>query len=51
MADALTAIFADEVHDLPGIVARLNDAGVPDPDGGRWTESGFEAAMRELGAP
>ena len=51
LADALTTIFADEIHDLPGIVARLNEAGVPDPGGGRWTESGFEAAMRELGAP
>ena len=51
LADALAAIFADEVHDLPGIVARLDDAGVPAPGGGRWTEAGFEAAMRELGAP
>ena len=51
LADGLTAIFGDGIHDLPGIVARLNAAGIPDPDGGSWTESGFEAAMRELGAP
>ena len=51
LADALRAIFGDEVHELPGIVARLNDAGIPDPDGAPWTEAGFEAALRELGAP
>ena len=51
LADALMTIFGDEVCELPGIVARLNDAGIPDPTGSPWTESGFEAAMRELGAP
>ena len=51
LADALMAVFGDKVHDLPGIVARLNDAGIPDPNGAPWTEAGFEAAMRELGAP
>ena len=51
LAGALRAIFGDEVHELPGIVARLNDAGIPDPDGAPWTEAGFEAALRELGAP
>ena len=51
LADALMTIFGDEVHDLPGIVARLNDAGIPGPNGTHWTEAGFEAAMRELGAP
>ena len=51
LSDALTAIFGEEVHDLAGIVARLNAAGIPDPDGAPWTEAGFEAAMRTLGAP
>ena len=50
LADALTAIFGDSVHDLPGIVDRLNAAGISDPQGRPWTEAGFEAAMRELGA-
>ena len=51
LADALMTIFSDEVYELPDIVARLNDSGVPDPTGMTWTEAGFEAAMLELGAP
>ena len=51
LADALITIFSGEVYELPGIVARLNDAGIPAPDGAPWTEAGFKAAMRDLGAP
>ena len=51
LADALGAIFGDEVHDLPGIAARLNAAGVPNPGGGPWTEEAFVAAMRGLASP
>ena len=51
LADALGAIFRDEVHDLPGIVARLNAAGVAKPGGSPWTGESFAAAMRGLATP
>jgi len=50
LGDALEAAFADGVHDLPGLVARLNAQGIAAPDGGSWTEARFESAMKELGA-
>ena len=50
LGDALEAAFADGVHELPVLVARLNEAGVKAPDGADWTEAGFERAMKELGA-
>jgi hypothetical protein len=50
LADALQAIFADEVYDLPGIVARLNAAGVATDSGAPWTEPVFRAEMARLGA-
>jgi hypothetical protein len=49
LADALQAIFAAEVHDLPGIVARLNAAGPLAPDGAPWTEASFAAELARLG--
>ena len=51
LADALGAIFGDEVHDLPGIAARLNAAGVANPGGGPWTGEAFADAMRALATP
>jgi len=51
LGDALEAAFADGVHDLPALVARLNDTGVAAPDGGAWTEESFQAAMAALGPP
>ncbi|MEJ0067877.1 MAG: recombinase-like helix-turn-helix domain-containing protein [Pseudomonadota bacterium] len=50
LADALQAIFADEIYDLPGIVARLNRAGLTTPAGAPWTESEFTTEMARLGA-
>ena len=50
LGDALEAAFADGVHDLPALVARLNADGIATPDGAAWTEVGFERAMKELGA-
>ena len=51
LADALTAMFGDEVYDLPGIAARLNGAGVANPGSGPWTEDAVAAAMCELASP
>jgi Recombinase-like helix-turn-helix domain len=50
LGDALEAAFADGVHELPALVARLNADGIKAPDGADWTEAGFERAMTELGA-
>lgn len=51
LADALQAIFAEQVTDLPGIVHRLNLRGVAVPSGaGAWTEEIFRAELHRLGA-
>ena len=49
LADALQDMFAREIYELPEIVAGLNEAGIPAPDGEPWTPDSFEAAMRDLG--
>jgi Recombinase-like helix-turn-helix domain len=49
LADALTAIFAAGVEQLPEIVERLNRAGPKPPDGGDWTAERFVAEMGRLG--
>lgn len=51
LADALQAIFADEVYDLSGIVERLNRAAIKPPAGtARWSEENFSAELMRLGA-
>jgi hypothetical protein len=50
LADALAAIFAAEIYDLPLIVERLNLTGPRPPAGGGWTEERFLAEMSCLGA-
>jgi hypothetical protein len=49
LGDALQKIFAEQVHDLPGIVGRLNAGSVRAPGGTAWTEDSFEAEMARLG--
>lgn len=48
LGDTIEAAYADGVHDLDGLVARLNDSG-PAFDGGVWTAENFTALMAELG--
>ena len=50
LGDALEAILGAGVHDLSGIVAGLNAAGVRAPDGAAWSEESFMAEMKRLGA-
>ena len=45
------ATFGDDVHDLPGIAARLNETGIANPGGGPWTGESFAAAVRTLASP
>lgn len=49
LGDALEALFDRKVHDLDGIVAGLNEAGVTSPDGQPWTGDSFKAEMARLG--
>lgn len=49
LGDALEAAFADGIHELEPLVARLNERGVPAPDGGRWTAQSFATELRRLG--
>ena len=37
LGDAIERAFAAGIHDLPGLVGRLNEAGVPSPNGAGWT--------------
>ena len=50
LADALQAIFGQQIYDLPGIVRRLNEQGPKPPAGAVWTEELFAAEMARLGA-
>lgn len=47
-ADALEAVFAEGIDDLPRIAAALNARGVAGPGGG-WTEATLRARLAELG--
>jgi hypothetical protein len=48
LGDALEAAFARNIHDVSGLVAALNAAGIRTPDGGPWTEENFPAVMHRL---
>jgi len=50
LGDALEALFDGKTHDLDGIVAGLNDAGVKPPDGQLWTADSFKAELARLGS-
>lgn len=50
LADALQAIFAAEVCELPAIVEQLNKRRLAAPDGApAWTEENFRAEFARLG--
>ena len=50
LAGAIEQAFGQGHHDLPALVAALNASRVRPREGGVWTEDGFRALMRELGA-
>ena len=50
LGDAIERAFAAGVQDLSGLVARLNEAGVPAPNGQPWTAELFQKEMKRLGA-
>lgn len=49
-ADELEGIYGRGVHDLAGVVAALNEAGVRPPDGACWTEATLTGELARLGA-
>jgi hypothetical protein len=50
LGDAIERAFAAGVHDLAGLVARLNEMGVPAPNGQSWTAELYQKEMKRLGA-
>jgi hypothetical protein len=50
LAGAIEAAFGQGHHELPALIAALNASRVRPREGGEWTEAGFTALMRDLGA-
>jgi hypothetical protein len=50
LADALEQAYAAGVHELDGLVARLNMNCVPAPDGATWTPDLLTSELARLGA-
>ena len=50
LADALEATFGQGIHDIDGIVARLNETGPRPAAAAAWTPSVLEAELVRLGA-
>jgi hypothetical protein len=50
LGDAIERAYAAGIHDLNGLVANLNEAAVPAPNGQRWTAELFQREMKRLGA-
>lgn len=48
LAGAIEEVFGTGRHDLPGLVAGLNELGVPAPGGGEWTADSYQAEIRRL---
>lgn len=49
LAAALEAIFGRGTHELPEVVAALNQGWLRPPQGGDWTPENFTALLHELG--
>jgi hypothetical protein len=50
LGDAIERSYAAGVHDLGGLVDRLNEAKIPTPNGQPWTAELFRKEMKRLGA-
>jgi hypothetical protein len=49
LGDAIERAFAQGLHDLPSLVAHLNQTGPTAPNGLVWTPELFEKEMARLG--
>jgi Recombinase-like helix-turn-helix domain len=50
LGDAIERCYASGIHELQGLVGRLNEARVPSPNGQVWTPESFKKEMKRLGA-
>ncbi|HXS39306.1 MAG TPA: recombinase-like helix-turn-helix domain-containing protein [Stellaceae bacterium] len=50
LSGALLGILSRNIHDLPDIVAALNQSAVRPASGEAWTEAGFTAELQRLGS-
>jgi len=50
LGDAIERAYAAGVHDLTRLVASLNEAAVPAPNGQQWSADLFQREMKRLGA-
>lgn len=50
LAGAIEEVFGSGRHDLPGLVAGLNELGIPAPDGATWDADMFLTVMESLEA-
>ena len=48
LGDAIEAAFGQGIHNLPGLVAALNQAGIATPEGAPWTEQNLAPVMNAL---
>lgn len=50
LGDSIERAYAEQIHDLPGLVRFLNLAGPPCPkNDGVWTEEEYSTLMARLG--
>jgi len=50
LGDSIERAYAQDIHDLAGLVGYLNGAGPSAPHGKPWTEQSFREEMARLGA-
>jgi hypothetical protein len=50
LAGAIEEVFGTGRHDLDGLVAGLNELGVPAPGGHEWTAASFGTEIKRLAA-
>lgn len=50
LAGAIEQVFSAGTHDLPGLVAGLNELEIAPPTGGSWTEASLRTELKRLGA-
>ena len=50
LGDAIERAYAAGIHDLAGLVASLNEAHVPAPNGQPWSAELFQREMKRLGS-
>ncbi len=50
LGDSIERAYAQGIHDLPGLVAYLNQAGPAGPNGQPWTDETYQKEMARLGA-